>query len=54
MKPFTIHYRRRGTTLLLHAKVYSDSLSGATVALMEFEHCDGYSIDILNGMEAGK
>lgn len=37
MKPYTLTFRRRGTHLLLHAKVFSDSLTGAEKALVEWE-----------------
>lgn len=48
MKPYTLTFRRRGTNLLLQAKVYSDSLSGATMALLMWE---GETCDIITGQE---
>lgn len=37
MTAYTLTYRRRGTTLLLHAKVFCDSLTGAETALLMWE-----------------
>lgn len=54
MKPYTLTYRRRGNHLLLHAKVFSDTLTGAEKALVEFEDGDGHIIDIIDGMEADR